>query len=96
LLQAPFALGSLYHACQQDLSLNTINIEKSEYLLLHKSFLYSKLDIISFEEACFIKALQNALPLAQAIPESDHFDLGQTLAKLIEWQLITNLTLTTI
>ena len=95
LLHAPFALGSLYLACQQDAPLESLELNESEYLLIHKSFIYAKLNVISFEEASFIKALQSALPLAQAIPESDNFDLGQTLAKLIEWQLITNLTLTT-
>ncbi|BFM49984.1 DNA-binding domain-containing protein [Marinomonas sp. THO17] len=95
LLHAPFALGSLFLACQQDTPLNTLEMDKSEYLLLHKSFIYAKMNIISYEEANFIKALQNKLPLSQAIPESNDFDLGQTLAKLIEWQLITKLTLNT-
>ncbi|WP_394183437.1 DNA-binding domain-containing protein [Marinomonas posidonica] len=95
LLHAPFAVGSLIIANQQDVSSSLIDINESEYILLHKSFLYAKLSIISFDQACFIKALQEGITLANAIPESDDFDLGGSLAKLIEWKLIRNIALKT-
>ncbi|AEF53259.1 DNA-binding domain-containing protein [Marinomonas posidonica] len=95
LLHAPFAIGSLFLANQQDVSSDHIDINESEYILLHKSFLYAKLSVISFDQACFIKALQEHIPLASAVPESDDFDLGSSLAKLIEWKLIRNISLMT-
>jgi len=93
LLHAPFAVGSLILANQRDVSSNHIDINESEYILLHKSFLYARLSVISFDQACFIKALQEGVTLANAVPESEGFDLGGSLAKLIEWKLIRNIAL---
>lgn len=95
LLHAPFAIGSLMLANQQNVSSDHIDINESEYILLHKHFLYAKLSVISFDQACFIKALQQGTTLANAVPESDDFDLGGSLAKLIEWKLIRNIALMT-
>ncbi|WOD09070.1 DNA-binding domain-containing protein [Marinomonas sp. GJ51-6] len=96
ILVSPFAIGSLYQAHFSDghQRLNQVDITKSEYLLLVKSHLYGQLHVIDKEEAIFIKNLMQEKTLENAIPESDAFDLGETLAKLIEWKILTNITQT--
>lgn len=94
ILVSPFAIGSLYQAHFSDghQRLNQIEIGKSEHLLLAKSHLYGQLHIINKEEAIFIKHLMQHKTLENAVPESDTFDLGETLAKLIEWKILTSVT----
>ncbi|MEL0612467.1 DNA-binding domain-containing protein [Marinomonas arenicola] len=93
LLASPFAIGSLYQAHRNDghLRLNQVAINEGEYLLLAKSHLIAQLHVISYEEARFFKQLLQNKKLEEALPDSDDFDLGATLAKLIEWKLITNI-----
>lgn len=95
ILVSPFAIGSIYLAHQGEEaapSLADITINKSEILLLSKSHLYSELHIISHSEAVFIKQLTQHKPLGEAVPDDESFDLGSTLAKLIQWKLITNIS----
>ncbi|ETX12676.1 hypothetical protein MUS1_01500 [Marinomonas ushuaiensis DSM 15871] len=94
ILVSPFAIGSLYQAHFSDghQRLNQVEINKSEYLLLVKSHLYAQLHVINKEEAIFIKNLMQEKTLGNAVPESDSFNLGETLAKLIEWKILTNVT----
>jgi len=94
LLASPFSIGSLYHAHRNDgdLRLNQVAIYESEYLLLAKSHLVAQLHVISYEEASFFKHLMQSKNLEQALPVSESFDLGATLAKLIEWHLLTHIT----
>ncbi|MEO9274463.1 DNA-binding domain-containing protein [Marinomonas sp. 5E14-1] len=94
ILVSPFAIGSLYQAHFSDghKRLNQVDITKNEYLLLVKSHLYAQLHVINKEEAIFVKNLMQEKTLENAIPESDSFDLGETLAKLIEWKILTNIT----
>jgi len=91
ILVSPFAIGSLYQAHFSDghQRLNQVEINKSEYLLLVKSHLYAQLHVIKKEEAVFIKNLMQKKTLENAVPESDSFDLSGTLAKLIEWEILT-------
>jgi hypothetical protein len=93
ILASPFAIGSLYQAHFSDghQRLNKVDIHKSEYLLLVKSHLYAQLHIIQKEEAIFLKHLMQKKSLEDAIPDSDLFDLGETLAKLIEWNILTHI-----
>lgn len=94
LLASPFSIGSLYHAHRNDgdLRLNQVAINEGEYLLLAKSHLIAQLHVISYEEACFFKQLLQHKSLEDALPKSEEFDLGTTLAKLIEWNLISNIS----
>ena len=93
ILASPFAIGSLYQAHFSDghQRLNKVDINKSEYLLLIKSHLYAQLHVIQKEEAIFIKNLMQQRSLEDAVPDSDLFDLGKTLAKLIEWKVLTQI-----
>ncbi len=93
ILASPFAIGSLYRAHFSDghQRLNNVDINQSEYLLLIKSHLYAQLHVIQRDEAVFIKNLMQQKVLSEAIPDSDAFDLGETLAKLIEWNVFTNI-----
>jgi len=94
LLASAFAIGSLYQAHQNDgkLRLDEVDIYESEYLLLCKSFLYAQLHVIRFSEACFLKNLLQHKSLEDAIPDDADFDLGNILAKLMEWQLISRIS----
>ncbi|WP_133010788.1 DNA-binding domain-containing protein [Marinomonas flavescens] len=91
LLTSPFAIGSLYQAHRNDgrLRLNQVAINECEYLLIAKSHLIAQLHVISYEEARFFKQLLQNKSLEEALPDSNDFDLGATLAKLIEWKLIS-------
>ena len=94
ILASPFAIGSLYRAHFSDgvQRLNNVDINQSEYLLLIKSHLYAQLHVIRRDEAVFIKNLMHHKSLGDAVPnESDEFDLGETLAKLIEWKVLTHI-----
>ncbi|WP_100186198.1 HvfC/BufC N-terminal domain-containing protein [Marinomonas sp. BSi20584] len=94
ILVSPFAIGSIYLAHQGNgsHSLADITIDKSEYLLLSKSHLYAELHIICHAEAVFIKHLMQAKPLGEAIPDDESFDPSTSLAKLIEWKLLTEIS----
>lgn len=89
-----FAIGSIYlaHKGRKNRPLADIKIETNEYLLLSKSHLYGELHIISEADATFIKRLMQAKTLGEAIPDDDNFDLGTSLAKLIDWQLLTQVS----
>jgi hypothetical protein len=93
ILVSPFAIGSLYQAHFSDghQRINNVDINKSEYLLLVKSHLYGQLHVIQKEEAIFIKNLMQQKNLEDAIPDSESFDLGSVLAKLIEWKILTHI-----
>ena len=89
LLRVPFAVGSLYLAHQTDTpNLSQLNIAQTEYLLLAKASLYGRMYLISAAEFDFLKALQDEPNLSQALPDHEAFDLGQTLAKLMTWQVL--------
>ncbi len=95
LLVSDFAIGSLYQAYFNDAQNNQqqhkpIDIDQTEYLFLFKSHLYAQLQIISKEEAIFIKHLMQHKLLEYAVPDSETFNLGETLAKLIEWNIFTH------
>ncbi|MBT3146501.1 putative DNA-binding domain-containing protein [Neptunomonas phycophila] len=94
ILASPFAIGSLYlaHVNKETSLLHQLDINQNEYLLLVKSHLYAQLHVIQEEEAVFIKNLMHQKKLEAAIPPSETFDLAQTLAKLIEWKIITHIT----
>jgi len=93
ILAAPFAIGSLYNMYFSDgsESLHSVDLNKNEYLLLVKSHLYAQLHVLQKDEAIFIKHLIESKPLAQAVPDSETFNLGETLAKLIEWKILTHI-----
>ena len=93
ILTSPFAIGSMYnlHFSDDNRSFSDIDINNNEYLLLAKSHLYAQLHVIQEDEAIFMKNLKLEKHLEQAIPASETFDLSQTLAKLIEWKILTNI-----
>lgn len=95
ILAAPFAIGTLYNVYYHEGSehLKNVDLSKNEYLLLVKSHLYAQLHILQKDEAIFIKNLMQHKPLQEAVPDSDSdsFNLSETLAKLIEWQILTDI-----
>lgn len=94
LMTSSFAIGSLYQAHQIDtrVSMSSISINKTEHLLLSKSDLYGFFYIISEDEKYFLHSLLQHKTLESAVPHSESFDLGSTLAKLIEWKLLIKIT----
>ncbi|GAB3487492.1 HvfC/BufC family peptide modification chaperone [Marinomonas epiphytica] len=90
---SPYAIGSIYkaHLNDDNNQLSNIKVDNSEHLLLVKSHVYAQLHIISHAEAVFIKNLLLGCELGEAIPEDNNFDLGQSLAQLIAWQVITQI-----
>lgn len=94
LMVSSFAIGSLYlaHKSQHDPHLAHIDLNTSEHLLLAKSGLYAELRVLSKADAVFIKQLMQGMTLGDAIPDDDNFDPGSSLAKLIEWNLLTRLS----
>ena len=96
LLHSPYSVGSLFLAHQTDTqqmtpSLQQLDIQKPEYLLFAKSGLYGRMYVLSEAEFSFLEALQNQPCLSQALPQHEDFDLGQTLAKLMTWQVFTTI-----
>jgi hypothetical protein len=92
LLSYPYTVGKLYLAHkqpQQDLS--QLQLQQTEYLMLTKSGLYGCIYPLSSIEFEFITALKKNPSLSQALPESESFDLGQTLAKLITWEVFSDI-----
>ncbi|SBS29600.1 hypothetical protein MAQ5080_01439 [Marinomonas aquimarina] len=88
LLSVPFAVGSLYLAHQSETpNLNQLDIAQNEYLLLAKAGLYGRMYLISAAEFDFLSALQSDPSLSQALPDQADFELGQTLARLMTWQV---------
>lgn len=89
-----FAIGSLYlaHKNQQHHTIADITLNKNEHLLLAKSGLYAQLRVISPPESEFITHLMTGNTLGDALPDDNDFDLGTSLAKLIEWPLITRIS----
>lgn len=89
-----YAIGSLYLAHKQPHEQNLAQIQpyNSEYLLLSKPSIYGEVYIISENEAVFIQRLMQNKTLEQAIPDDATFDTGSSLAKLIQWKLITNVS----
>ncbi|WP_111637266.1 HvfC/BufC family peptide modification chaperone [Marinomonas shanghaiensis] len=89
-----YAIGSIYLAHKQpsEQSLTQLDINNSEHLLLSKSFIYAEMHVISEAEASFIQRLMQDKTLEEAIPDDDTFDTGASLAKLIQWQLITHVS----
>ncbi|MCB5162128.1 DNA-binding domain-containing protein [Marinomonas algarum] len=88
-----FAIGSLYlaHKNQQHSTIATLTLNTHESMLLAKSGLYAELRVISPAKVVFIKRLLEGRALGDAIPDDEHFDLGASLAKLIEWRLLTHI-----
>lgn len=95
LLVSPLAIGSLYQAFYSHgkQTMQEVNVYQDEYLLLSKSGLYAQLQVIDYGQALFLKQLLKGKPLVSALPTEETFDLGSTLAKLIEWQLLTKIEL---
>lgn len=91
IMTSPFAIGSIYQAHHQT-PMTNVTVKNSEHLLLSKSDLYGTFHIISKDESVFFSALLQHNPLENAVPNSETFDLGATLAKLIEWKLLTHIT----
>lgn len=94
LLRTQYSVGSLLLAHQTDKQqsspkLQQLDINQSECLLFAKFGLYGRVYVISESEFAFIEALQNQPSLSQALPQQEDFDLGQTLAKLMTWQVFT-------
>jgi len=90
---APFAIGTLYNMYYREGSehLKNVDLNENEYLLLVKSHLYAQLHVLQKDEAIFIKHLIQHKSLQEAIPDSNSFNLGETIAKLIEWKIITHI-----
>lgn len=88
LISVPFAVGSLYLAHQTETpNLSQLDIAQPEYLLLAKAGLYGRMYLISAAEFDFLSALQSDPSLSRALPDDESFELGQTLARLMTWQV---------
>lgn len=93
LLHSPYAIGSLYRAHDHATpDLSQIRVNTPESLLLSKDGLYGCCHVISAAEYEFLSALQRGATLSHALPEEDTFELGQTLAKLMRWQVLSAIT----
>lgn len=94
ILHSSFSIGAIYLAHQgtDNAPMANVTTNRSEHLLIFKNKLYGEFRIISVEESSFLSALLAHKTLEEAVPNSDQFDLGTTLAKLIEWQLFTDIS----
>ena len=92
LMHSPYAIGSLYLAHRQATpDVTHLSLQAPESFLLCKNGLYGCCYLLSAAEYVFLSALQNGLPLAQALPDDDTFELGQTLAHLMSWQVLSSI-----
>ncbi|WP_158541185.1 DNA-binding domain-containing protein [Marinomonas piezotolerans] len=92
LLKAPLAIGALYLAHQQtNPNLDDIDLQQTEYLLLAKSGWYGRCYTLTEAEFVFLRGIKADPLLPNAIPDMEAFDLGQTLAKLMTWQVFTSI-----
>ncbi|WP_067215578.1 HvfC/BufC N-terminal domain-containing protein [Marinomonas gallaica] len=92
LMHSPFSVGALYLAHQQpEPNLKGLQISAPEYLLLTKAGLYGCCYPLSEAEYHFINALKQNPNLSHALPDDDGFDLGQTLARLMTWQVFDDI-----
>ncbi|WP_369920220.1 putative DNA-binding domain-containing protein [Marinomonas polaris] len=94
IITSNFAIGSIYqaHKIDSQKSINNLPINNNEHLLLSKIGIYGTFYLINEDELGFFNALLQGKTLENAVPDSEHFDLGATLAKLIEWKLLTHVT----
>lgn len=91
-MKSAYAVGSLYLAHQHAApDLTGLQVKSEEHLLLTKAGLYGCCYLISSAEYDFINQLKNNPSLSQALPECDNFELGQTLARLMTWQVFDNI-----
>ena len=90
---SPYAIGSIYKAHLNDgeTRLTEVKVDTTEHLFLVKSHLYAQMHIITKAQAIFLKNLLQGMPLADAVPEDENFDLGTCLANLIEWKVLTQI-----
>ncbi|MBJ7551065.1 DNA-binding domain-containing protein [Marinomonas ostreistagni] len=92
LLSYPYAVGQLYLAHKQpQLNLKQLQLQQADHLLIAKSGLYGCIYPLNALEFEFIKALKENPSLGQALPENESFDLGQTLAKLMTWEVFSDI-----
>ncbi|MBM6550774.1 DNA-binding domain-containing protein [Marinomonas ostreistagni] len=95
LMQSPYAIGSLYLAHRQATpDLSQLNVYQPEALLLTKDGLYGCCYVISQAQHAFLNALIEGHRLGEALPEDvsgTAFDLGQTLAQLMKWQVFSDI-----
>ncbi|ADZ89492.1 DNA-binding domain-containing protein [Marinomonas mediterranea] len=89
LCQYRYAVGSIWWAHQPKslFKLASIDIEMPEYVLFAKAHLYGQCFVLNADEAYFLNALIEGKGFEDAIPNSESFDLGGSLAKFMEWQL---------
>ncbi|MFD1382680.1 putative DNA-binding domain-containing protein [Rhodanobacter aciditrophus] len=94
LLRTGYRVGSLFLAHQTNKyqvlpTLEQIDIHQAECLLFTKRGLYGQVYVLTEAEFAFVEALQTHPSLSRALPSQEDFDLGQTLAKLMTWQMFT-------
>lgn len=95
-IASPFAVFSLWTAHQGALSINSVDADLAQAALVFRQ----GLDVGTLElgsgSAQFLISLKNGQPLPEAAEAAGsldgEFDLTQTLALLLRWQLITQLT----
>jgi hypothetical protein len=96
LLQSPHAVWSLWAAHQGILSIETVNTEEAQTVLIFRQNLDVELLHLSAAAGYFLAQLMAGVRLALAADaaamHNEDFDLGAILAKLMRLQLITNIS----
>jgi hypothetical protein len=95
-LCSPYAIGSLWAAHLGTMDLEAVDTEQSECLLVFREGFDVQMQPINDSQACFIFALQAGNTLLEAVEyvsaTDPGFDLPRTLAMLMRWHLLTDLT----
>lgn len=93
LFKSPLAVLDIYqaHQSQQTSTLSTLMMQRSQYILLTKSGLYGQAYELTEAEYYFISRLSESSLMINALPEDETFDLGQSLAKWLQWQVFQDI-----
>jgi hypothetical protein len=93
LLVTRYAVAAIHYAHKNDTAaeFHSLQWDNTQYLLLSKLGLYGRYYVITEAEYRFIEKLLAGCTLEEAIP-NDTFDVSSTLANLIQWQIITNIS----
>jgi hypothetical protein len=93
---SPYAIGSLWEAHLGTLNLAQLDTDQPESMLVFREGLDVTMLEVSEVQACFVGALQGGAPLLEAGEKASatdqNFDLPHTLALLMRWQLLTDMT----
>ncbi|MBP6008452.1 MAG: putative DNA-binding domain-containing protein [Rhodoferax sp.] len=93
---SPYAIGSIWEAHLGTLKLDLLDTDQAESMLVFREGLEVAMLEVSNGQACFVAALQGGTTLlaaaGQACAIDQGFDLPLTLAMLMRWHLLTDLS----